>query len=198
MARRAARWIAIAGMIATASAVHADPPPPPPAVARTAQDDYTILRLLVTDDQGRLLLEHNRSGWMTPAVRANRKQSVQEALRQLATELGLQVSPFALAAVYSYRFNEDPPDPTHDAVSFRQHYRASLRSGHPPATTADKQYRWVSRDEVAHLIGLQALRMETLQVLDHPETLWGGAFELSFKGDEATGTEMIEPFYPLR
>ncbi|HGM7335305.1 TPA: NUDIX hydrolase [Stenotrophomonas maltophilia] len=198
MARRAARWIAIAGMIATASAVHADPPPPPPAAARTAQDDYTILRLLVIDDQGRLLLEHNRSGWMTPAVRANRKQSVQEALRQLATELGLQVSPFTLAAVYSYRYNEDPPDPTHDAMSFRQHYRATLRSGHPPATTADKQYRWVSRDEAAHLIGMQALRMETLQVLDHPETLWGGAFELSFKGDEAIGTELIEPFYPLR
>lgn len=174
------------------------PPPPPPAAARTAQDDYTILRLLVTDDQGRLLLEHNRSGWMTPAVRANRKQSVQEALRQLATELGLQVSPFTLAALYSYRFNEDPPDPAPDAVSFRQHYRATLRSGQPPATTEEKQYRWVSRDEAAHLIGMQALRMETLQVLDHPETLWGGAFELSFKGDEATGTELIEPFYPLR
>ncbi|HID8536170.1 TPA: NUDIX hydrolase [Stenotrophomonas maltophilia] len=198
MARRAARWIAIAGMIATASAAYADPPPPPPAVARTPQDDYTILRLLVTDDQGRLLLEHNRSGWMTPAVRANRKQSVQEALRQLATELGLQVSPFTLAAFYSYRFNEDPPDPTHDAVSFRQHYRASLRSGQPPATTAEKQYRWVSRDEAASLIGMQALRMETVQVLDHPETLWGGAFELSFKGDKATGTKLIEPFYPLR
>ena len=40
--------------------------------------------------------------------------------------------------------------------------------------------------------------METLQVLDHPGTLWGGAFELSFKGDEATGTRLIEPFYPLR
>ncbi len=27
------------------------------------QDDYTILRLLVTDDLGRLLLEHKRHGW---------------------------------------------------------------------------------------------------------------------------------------
>ncbi|UQA68637.1 NUDIX hydrolase [Stenotrophomonas maltophilia] len=194
---RTARWIVMASLLGDATLSHAAPPTPP-APSRPAQDDYTILRLLVTDDQGRLLLEHNRSGWMTPAVRANRKQSIQQALQQLSSDLGLQVSPFTLAAIYSYRFNEDPPDPSHDAVSFRQHYRATLRAGQPPARTADKEYRWVSRDEAATLIGMEALRMETLQVLDHPGTLWGGAFELSFKGDEATGTRLIEPFYPLR
>lgn len=194
MGARAARWLVIASLSGTVLAAHAAAP----VAARPAQDDYTILRLLVTDEQGRLLLQHNRSGWMTPAVRANRKQSIQEALRQLSADLGLQVSPMKLAAIYSYRFNEDPPDPAHDAVSFRQHYRAELRAGQLPATSAEKAYRWVTRDEAAALIGMQALRMETLQVLDHPGTLWGGAFELSFKGDEATGTELIEPFYPLR
>lgn len=194
MGALAARWLVIASLSGTALAAHAAAP----VAARPAQDDYTILRLLVTDQQGRLLLEHNRSGWMTPAVRANRKQSIQEALRQLSADLGLQVSPMTLAAIYSYRFNEDPPDPAHDAVSFRQHYRAELRAGQAPTTSAEKAYRWVTRDEAAALIGMQALRMETLQVLDHPGTLWGGAFELSFKGDEATGTELIEPFYPLR
>ncbi|MCI1119482.1 NUDIX hydrolase [Stenotrophomonas maltophilia] len=176
----------------------AAPLPVAPTTASPAQDDYTILRLLVTDPQGRLLLEHNRSGWMTPAVRANRRQSLHEALQQLSSSLAMQVSAPRLAAIYSYRFNGEPPDPNHDAVSFRQHYRAEVCGGQPPERTAEKEYRWVSRDEAAALIGMEALRMETLQVLDHPETLWGGAFELSFKGDEATGTRLIEPFYPLR
>lgn len=127
MGTRAARWLVIASLSGTALAAHAAAP----VAARPAQDDYTVLRLLVTDEQGRLLLEHNRSGWMTPAVRANRKQSIQEALRQLSADLGLQVSPMKLAAIYSYRFNEDPPDPAHDAVSFRQHYRAELRRAAP-------------------------------------------------------------------
>ncbi|HIE5096313.1 NUDIX hydrolase [Stenotrophomonas maltophilia] len=197
MSSGAARWIVIGSLLGTALAAHGEPITAATAT-RAAQDDYTILRLLIIDDQGRLLLEHNRSGWMTPAVRANRKQSIQQALQQLSSDLGVQTSPMTLAAIYSYRFNEDPPDPGHDAVSFRQHYRATLRGGQPPANTSDKQYRWASRDEAAALIAMQALRMETLQVLDHPGTLWGGAFELSFKGDEATGTRLIEPFYPLR
>ncbi|OBU68348.1 NUDIX hydrolase [Stenotrophomonas maltophilia] len=196
MVASVARWMVMAGLLGPAVCLAA--PPAVPASARAPQDDYTILRLLVTDDQGRLLLERNPSGWMTPAVRANRKQSLQQALRGLAAELGLQISAVRLAGIFSYRFNEDPPDPAHDAVSFRQHYRAELRAGQPPAATADKAYRWVTRDEAAALIGMPSLRMETLQVLDHPGTLWGGAFELSFEGDKATGTRLVEPFYPLR
>ncbi|WP_258393971.1 MULTISPECIES: hypothetical protein [Stenotrophomonas] len=36
----------------------------------------------------RLLLEHNRRGWMTPAARANRKQSLREALQFMSSNMG--------------------------------------------------------------------------------------------------------------
>lgn len=175
-----------------------------PAPAVTAQmpakplDNYTIQRLIVTNDKGEILLEKNAFGWMTPALRSSKRESVKEALNGLASELGLRVEAIQLAGLYTYQFDETPPNPEHAAISFRSHYTAKYVSGEVVPPKDGKEYQWVARGEVAKRIGMDSLRTETMQILEHPDTLWGGSFLITFKGDKLESSRPLEAPYPLR
>jgi len=176
--------------------------PSPPARAATAParalDNYTVLRLTVENERGEILLEKIADGWMTPAARSNQNRTVRESLAALAKDLGVSIATPRLAGLFSYQFRENPVDPNHAAVSFRAHYTARLDGPVGKPADAAKQYRWVARDRLDEFVTIQALNKELHQILDHPDTLWGGAFVLSFEGDKMVSTEQTEAFYPLR
>ncbi|WP_242107908.1 NUDIX hydrolase [Luteimonas aquatica] len=176
-----------------------------PAAAQPAArplDNYTVQRLIVSNGRGEVLLERNANGWMTPAIRANRRQSVREALDALAAGMGLRIDAVRLAGLFTYKFQETPPDPAHAAVSFRAHYTARVAGGALAQPKEDgREYRWIAEDEAAKKIGIEPLRTETAQILRHPDTLWGGSFLLVFD-DAAAATpskvDVLEAPYPLR
>jgi len=162
-------------------------------------DNYTIQRLVLINDQGQVLLEKNAVGWMTPALRSTKRQSIREALQGLIGDLGVTAGPPRLAGVFTYKFDETPPDPAHAAISFRTHYLARWTGGEviqpkDPART----FQWVAISRAPALIGMASLRTETLQILEHPETLWGGSFLITFKGGKLVKTEVLEEPYALR
>lgn len=157
-----------------------------------------MLRLTVQNERGEILLEKIADGWMTPAARSNQNRTLRESLAALAKDLGVSVKTPRLAGLFSYQFRENPTDPNHAAVSFRAHYTARLQGRAGKPADAAKQYRWVARDRLDEFVTIQALNRELRQILDHPDTLWGGAFVLSFEGDTLVSTEQTEAFYPLR
>lgn len=158
-------------------------------------DNYTIQRLIVFNNTRQILLEKNKNGWMTPALRSNENQSLKEGLDSLAHAMGISIKIIKLAGVFTYKFKGVPD---HKEVSYRTHYTANFINGNLiQPKQSDKEYKWLNAKEALELIGNEALKAETSQIINHPDTLWGGSFLISYNGDELESIKMTEGFYSL-
>jgi len=157
-------------------------------------DNYTILRLLMVNQQGEILLAKYKTGWLTPSLRYNENQSIKGALDSLARAFGYEVTVPQLRAMVTFQFDFKP------VVSIRTHYAAHISGGKLKSPKDVAEVKWVSKKEAEMLMSLpetqavDAIRVTTMQILNHPETIWGGSFWVPETGTACT---MLEPFYPV-
>lgn len=158
-------------------------------------DNYTIQRLIVFNNKNEILMEHGRSGWMTPALRSNLEQSLKEGLDSLSALIGISISPVKLAGIFTYKY-QNLLD--HKGMSYRTHYTAKYKSGAliQPKLTG-REYRWLPIKEALDRIGFEPLKRETAQMIRFPKVIWGGAFLLSYKEGNLESMKIIEDFYAL-
>jgi hypothetical protein len=156
-------------------------------------DNYTIQRLIIFNNKKEILMEKYWGGWQTPALRSNQNQSLKEGLDSMATAIGISIEPVKLAGIITYKY-EGLPD--HKEVSYRTHYTAKYKSGEP-IKTKDKEYHWLSIKEALEKISMEALKIETTQIVNHPKVVWGGSFLLTYKDDKLQTLKLVEDFYPL-
>ena len=159
-------------------------------------DSYTIQRLIIFNDQGEILLEQHKNGWMTPALRHNTKTGVNEGLHHLASEFGLTISTPRLAGVFMFIPEYKPES------SFRQHYTCKLVDGELQLPESKLDAQWLSPHKAIDMMSLSdtklifAIRDMTKQVLLYPEVIWGGTFDL-WKEEDKTMYKISEHFYPM-
>ncbi|SKA48381.1 hypothetical protein SAMN04488128_1124 [Chitinophaga eiseniae] len=157
-------------------------------------DNYTILRLLMINQQEEILLVKYKTGWLTPSLRYNENQSIKGALDSLAREFGYEITVPQLRAMVTFQFDFKP------VVSIRTHYAAHVSGGKLKSPKDVAEVKWVSRKEAETLMSLpgteavDAIRLTTMQILNHPETIWGGSFLVPETG---TACRMPEPFYAV-
>jgi hypothetical protein len=72
------------------------------------KDNYTVQYLIIYNEQNKVLLQKNKSGWHTIAIRSNENQSIKEALDSLARSIGLSIDFLKLAGLYTYKFQGLP------------------------------------------------------------------------------------------
>ena len=154
-------------------------------------DNHTIQRLIIFNQQQEILLEKGRNGWMTPALRSNKKQTLKQGLDSLAKAIGIVVEIKRLAGIFTYKWTDL------DDVSYRTHYTAKHISGNTvQAASSDQKYQWFPIKEALNSISFDALKAETRQIITYPKTLWGGAF-LCTANDGKFSCVIEEAFYPL-
>ena len=158
------------------------------------KDNYTIQRLIVTNDNGEILIYKGKNYWMPPALRHNKNESITEGLENLAQSYGLTITRPELAGLFTYKFGFK------QGVSFRSFYTAKVTgtddiSLPPPITQA----KWVTQSEIMKVIGGMEVRKKMLkQVLEKPNTLWGGSFYLYNDKNGERKSRVLESIYPLR
>lgn len=158
-------------------------------------DNYTVQYLIIFNDKGEVLLQKNKAGWHTLAMRSNKSQSVKEAMDSLANSVGLTINSLRLAGLYVYKF-EGLPD--HNEASFRTHFTARLEEGElTQPNDPDREYRWMSRNEAVEKITFESLKLETSQILNGPEKVWGGTFLILWKDGQFLGSRVLEKPYTL-
>lgn len=159
------------------------------------KDNYTVQYLIILNDNKEVLLQKNKSGWHTLAMRSNQNQSIREALDSLAQTIGLSIDSLKLAGLYTYKF-QGLAD--HNQISFRTHFTAKLKKGKviQPNET-DRSYHWTPVKEAMEKITFESLKLETKQILKNPKQVWGGSFLIIWKGDEFIGSKVLEAPYPL-
>ena len=100
-----------------------------------------------------------------------------------------------MSAVYTYKF-QGLPD--HKEVSDLTHYKAKYLSGKLiQPKQPDREYKWVSINNVIDSISNEALKNETNQILKYPKTLWGGSFLYTYKDYKLESLKITEGFYRL-
>lgn len=163
----------------------------------TGNDSYTIQRLLIYNQEGKILLEKNDFGWMTPALRHNAKETIIDGLTNLSSGFGLKTSSPKIAAIFMFISD-------YKSISqFRQHYTANVIDGELIVPENVKDAQWFSISEAIEMMSLPdtkapfVIRDMTKQILHYPEIIWGGSFLLS-KEDGKISYVTIENFYPLR
>jgi hypothetical protein len=162
----------------------------------TATDSYTIQRLIIYNNDGKVLLEKHPNGWMTPALRHNTKTSIRDGLDKLAADYGLVISAPKLAGNFTFVAEYKPQS------SFRQHYVATLTDGELTIPDNKLDAGWYSPHEVVELMSrpdaklVGAISDMTEHVMTYPGIIWGGTYTLR-KEDGVTIYETSENFYPI-
>lgn len=160
------------------------------------KDSYTIQRLIIYNQNGEILLEKHKNGWMTPALRHQSKASTNEGLSHLATEFGLKISPPKLAGIFLFIAEYKPQS------SFRQHYFSKVVEGDLSVPEGKLDAQWFAPHKAVEMMSLPdtklipAVRDMTKHLLEFPEIVWGGSFSL-WKEDGKTMYKVTENFYPL-
>ena len=161
---------------------------------QASEPNYTTQNLIIYNDQGQVLLQRNFMGWSTPGWRYDERVTLTEGLHQLARRYGIEINGLRLAGLFTYRYTYTP------AMSTRSHYSARLAGGAPKAPQGFDELRWFSPKDAIAAMGdasqrsPQALVQLNRQMLENPETIWGGAFHIR-QEDERYLSEMTEPFH---
>lgn len=159
-------------------------------------DNYTIQRLMLYNKSGKILMEKNAFGWMTPAIRSNENQSLKEGLSGLAKKIGVEITPVRLRGIFTYKF-EGLSDHM-GLVSYRTHYEAKVKSGEiirPESKTI--RYEWLTVNQAKDSISHPGLKAEFAQMTKQPDKIWGGSFLCIFQNDKLESVRQIEAFYTL-
>lgn len=176
-----------AAFLAASSIAQADAEP-------ADEPNYTTQNLIIYNEQGHVLLQRNFMGWSTPGWRYDDRVTLSEGLHQLARRYGVEISDLRLAGLFTYRYTYTP------AMSTRSHYSARLVGGTPKAPQGFEELRWFSPRDAVAAIGddsqrsPQALVQLSRQMLENPDTIWGGAFHIRQEGQRYL-SEMTEPFH---
>ena len=158
------------------------------------KENYTVIRLVIVSDDNELLLRKTKYGWMTPAINYKTKQTQTEVIDSLSSGYGIQITDIKLAGVFTYRYVFA------DVVSTRLFYVAKHKNGILRSSSLDEEVFWVPKNIALEKLGetVDSLKLMISQVLNFPNTLWGGAFLLLRDQEKNLRSKQIEGFYSLR
>ena len=155
-------------------------------------DNYTTIRLTISNDQAEILMRETQFGWMTPALRYQSRQTLATLLHEMAAAHGVCISEPVLSGVFTYQYEFN------DTMSTGLFYSAKYVSGDLKPGADDRQVQWMNTEQALEKLRstVPSLAAMTRQVLHCPDTVWGGAFELRRK-DGKLDSIAVRDFYDL-
>ncbi len=152
--------------------------------------NFSVNRLIILNDKNEMLMGKEEGNWYNPGEVYIEPQFVMESLTAITDKYGIKTTPPKLHGYFSYKYEYHP------YASLRAFYVASYVSGTIKPSGNAEEMQWVPIDEAIARIPVESIKMATQQILDYPDTLWGGSFVVFRKG-EHHHARMVEDFYPL-
>lgn len=153
--------------------------------------NQTVIRLTVVKDD-KILMRKTPYGWMTPAVYYTKRQTPTEVLDSLRITFGIKTTIPYLKGLFTYKYDFKP------TADIRLLYVSHYESGELKSTVKDEEVYWLPIDEALDKLEetVPSLRKMTKQILNYPETIWGGSFLLYREKGNLTSM-MEESFYSV-
>jgi len=152
--------------------------------------NFAVHRLIILNDNNEMLLVKEQQVWATPSYVYKERQFLKESLDSLAHAYGLKISNLKLHGQFSYKYDYHPYS------TLRHYYVAQYVSGQIKTPVGMDQVKWMPVPQAIEMNTVNSIREITQQIIQFPDTIWGGSFLVSHVGDEHP-TKMVEAFYPL-
>jgi len=152
--------------------------------------NFTVMRLIILNDRGEMLLGSEQDVWAQPSLVFESRQFLKENLDSLAAEYGIKIDSPKLHGYFSFKYEYHP------YATMRSYFVANHVSGDIKNPERYDELEWMPIAEAIDKITVPAIKQITKQIIDYPNTLWGGSLMVSRDG-KAHPTVPTEPFYPL-
>ena len=154
-------------------------------------DNYTIKRLLVCNDNDELLVVKYNGRWNVPALRYNQRESINQALYNLAKDMGIVITAPKVGGIFSFTYGFN------DRAALRMFYVTTYKSGTIKTKLKWDAIKWIHKDDFMRMKDEDVYSLMAAKVVEDTSTLWGGAFFL-FRENEKLKYSITEDFYPIR
>jgi hypothetical protein len=142
-----------------------------PLLAQGQSDNYSFMKLYVTNDQGEVLLVKWNGEWELSGDRYNQPLSVSKFLDEMASHMGIKIKNPRLCGLYTQRWRGNP------YLTLMHYYQADYVSGElqvPPDCT---DVKWFSYEEALKVIPYSNMTAIMKEIKAHPGKVIGAAFE---------------------
>jgi hypothetical protein len=156
-------------------------------------DNFTYVKLLITNDEGKILLLKWDNDWELPGSRYNQPYSLTKFIDTLAQEDGIRIKDISLNAVVSYQYEGQ------SKFAMMQYYTAMFKSGSQRVPAGCSDIRWIPKDEALKMMTFEDQRMIVEKVYEDPKTVWGGTFyKYRDPLTKLARVQLKDPFYKLK
>ena len=157
---------------------------------RDPTHNFTMQRLLILNDKGEMLMCKEDYVWAPPSGMYSQRQYVKEGLDSIAQAYGIKIAAPNLHGYFSYKYDYHP------YATLRSYYVADYVSGELKLPSGMDDVKWMPIAEAVAKTTVTSIKQSIQQILEFPDTLWGGSFMVS-REKKGHPTKQIEAFYPL-
>ena len=140
-------------------------------IAQDRPDNYSFIKLYVTNDQGEVLLVKWENEWELAGDRYNQPLTIRQFLDSMSVDMGVTIKNSRLCGLYTQRWRDTP------YLTLMHYYQADYSGGDlqvPPDCT---DIRWFSYEEALEAIPYQNMTTIMRKIREHPGKIMGAAFE---------------------
>lgn len=159
--------------------------------AQEKVNNYSFMKLYVTNDKGETLLLGGGNSWEITGARYNDTLSIREFVNWMGFRMGIKLMNIKLRGLLTFHYTERS-NPT-----LMHYYTAEYESGNLVLPEGCEDIKWVSRNESAKLIPFEEMNT-IIDKINECDYLFGGSFRIY--RDPVTGkrySKVIEPLYRL-
>ena len=156
------------------------------------KDNYSFMKLLVTNEKGEILLLGDGAGLEITGARYNDSLSIKEFVNWMGDRMGIKIKNIRLRGLLTFHY-EGRSNPT-----LMHYYTVEYESGDLILPKGCEIIKWVEISKSADLIHFDEMN-KIIKKINECDYLFGGSFRI-WKTDPITGkrkSEPIEPFYKL-
>jgi len=159
--------------------------------AQNKIDNYSFMKLYVTNEKGEVLLLGDQNGLEITGARYNDSLTVKEFVNWLGERMGINLKNIRLRGLltFHYTWKSNP--------TLMHYYTAEYESGNLVLPEGCEEIKWVSKNRTAELIPFDEMN-KIISKMNECDYLFGGSFRI-WKDSETKKrrSEVIEPFYRL-
>ena len=159
--------------------------------SQTKIDNYSFMKLYVTNDHGEVLLLGGKDSFEITGARYNDSLTVKEFVDWMGERMGIKIKNIRLRGLltFHYAWRSNP--------TLMHYYTAEYESGELILPEGCEEIKWMNKSETSKLIPFQEMN-EIIWKINECDYLFGGSFRI--EKDPKTkkrSSKVMEPFYRL-
>ena len=154
----------------------------------------TIIRLIIVNENGEILMRETKNGWMTPATYYKKRETINEVIDGMLKNYGIEITKPNLVGLFTYKYEFKTTS------DIRLFYIAKYVKGDLITSIENEKRSWVKKELAIEKLKttVPSLGEMTKQVLDNPETISGGSFLLNKDENWKLSSKIMETLYPMK